>query len=358
MKLSINPDIEHAETLPAAFYRQKENFASHTDRLFSAAWVLAGDLNLFQNGYNVIPVNLLPEVINEPLLLTRNDQDEVLCVSNVCTHRGNLLVDKQGKHKKLLCGYHGRRFGLDGTFEYMPEFDSTAGFPRGCDDLARIPLQRWRQFFFVGLDARVDFDSIVQALEERVGFLPIENFVPGETKTYEVNAHWALYCDNYLEGFHIPYVHPGLNKLVDYSQYKTVLYDYCNLQIGYGKDDTLTFDLPPGHKDEGKQIAAYYYWIFPNLMLNFYPWGLSLNFVEPISHNKSRVHFVSYVYDETKKGGSAGDGLNQVEMEDEAVVENVQRGIQSRYYTTGRFSPTQERGVHHFHRLIARFLSA
>ncbi|MEQ1645666.1 MAG: SRPBCC family protein, partial [Pyrinomonadaceae bacterium] len=167
------------------------------------------------------------------------------------------------------------------------------------------------------------------------------------TREYEINAHWALYCENYLEGFHIPYVHQSLNAIVDYGSYTTETFRYSVLQTGYS---------PSGEKGVGAEIAAHYLFIFPNLMFNFYPWGISVNVVRPISPSKTIVEFLTYVRDESLIGSSAGADLHGVEMEDEAVVESVQRGIRSRFYSHGRYSPKREQGTHHFHRLIAEFL--
>jgi choline monooxygenase len=160
-----------------------------------------------------------------------------------------------------------------------------------------------------------------------------------------------------LEGFHIPFVHEGLNKILDYGDYTTEVYDYCNLQIGYTNEATEVFELPENHPDYGKNVAAYYYWVFPNMMFNFYPWGLSINVVKPIDIHKSKVSFISYVYDESKLDKGAGSAVEKVEREDEFVVENVQKGVRSSFYKAGRFSPTREKGVHHFHRLLAEFLN-
>ena len=88
-------------------------------------------------------------------------------------------------------------------------------------------------------------------------------------------------------------------------------------------------------------------------MLNFYPWGLSVNIIKPISPDKTKVSFISYVWDESKLQGGAGALLDKVEREDEFVVEGVHKGLKSNHYTTGRFSPTREKGVHHFHRLLS-----
>ena len=356
----VNADIHKAETLPASFYRDKDLFYRITEQLLSKTWQWAGDTGMFSDQVNTVPITFYDKLLTEPVLLTKNDQNDIRCLSNVCTHRGNLLVDKPGKHNKLLCGYHGRRFNMNGQFEHMPEFEMATDFPRACDNLAQIPTENWEQFIFLNLDPTFDFSTIISALNERVGFLPISKFKKAEQRSndYIVKAHWALYCDNYLEGFHIPFVHPDLNQAVEFSTYETVLYDYCNLQIGYSKDGTESFDLPEGHPDYGKKVAAYYYWVFPNLMLNFYPWGLSVNLIQPLDHETTKVSFVSYVFDESKIDSSAGALLDTVEMEDEAVVQGVQQGIQSRFYTTGRFSPTREQGVHHFHRLLSEFMSS
>ena len=93
-------------------------------------------------------------------------------------------------------------------------------------------------------------------------------------------------------------------------------------------------------------------------MLNFYPWGLSLNLVQPLAPDRTRVAFLSYVWDASQLDRGAGAALDRVEREDEAIVEAVQRGMRSRLYERGRYSPSRERGVHHFHRLLCEFLAA
>jgi choline monooxygenase len=225
--------------------------------------------------------------------------------------------------------------------------------------LKRFDLKEWAGHMFTSLDPTFSLDGILHAMEERVGFLPLEDFThdPARNRTFEVAGHWALYCDNFLEGFHIPFVHPDLNAAVDYDQYTTVLFDHCNLQIAHAKGKEDAFDLPQGHPNDGEDVAAFYFWVFPNMMFNFYPWGLSVNLIEPVAKDRTRVHFRSYVHDSALLGQGAGGDLDLVEHEDEAVVESVQRGIQSRAYTTGRFSPRREQGVHHFHRLLASALA-
>ncbi len=357
-KFSIHRDIRKAATLPSSFYKDPGIFEQVKEKVFYRSWQWIGDETLLESGSSACPFVLLEDFLDEPMVLTRDSKGELHCLSNVCTHRGYLVVTEAGKVSKLRCSYHGRRFRTDGSFEYMPEFGQTQDFPRPCDDLHRFSLHRWGPLLFAGLDPAFDFGKVLQAMEERVGFLPLDQLREDTTrgKDYTINAHWALYCDNYLEGFHIPFVHEGLNTVIDYGDYETICYEHVNVQIGYAKGDSA-FDLPEGHVDHGKQVAAYYFWVFPNMMFNFYPWGLSVNLVQPLGMDRTRVSFRSYVLDPSRLDQGAGADLDKVEMEDEEVVEGVHRGIRSRFYKAGRFSPTREQGVHHFHSLLADFLN-
>ena len=110
----------------------------------------------------------------------------------------------------------------------------------------------------------------------------------------------------------------------------------------------------PANAFPGSSIAAYYFFLFPNLMLNFYPWGLSINVVVPAAVDRTRIVYRSWVVDPSRRGSGAGGALDRVEIEDEQIVEQVQRGVRSRLYDRGRYSPSREAGVHHFHRLLAR----
>ncbi len=355
----IDPDITKAETLPADFYRDAENFDLIREKIFNRTWQWIGSKDLMPQNEGVYPLTLLDGFMKEPLLLTKDSEEEIRCLSNVCTHRANILAHQPAKSKSIICAYHGRKFDLEGKFVSMPEFNEAENFPRPCDSLHTYPLKDWRDFLFVSPDPAFDFNEVINIMEKHIGFLPIEDFKfePTLSKDYLVNAHWALYCDNYLEGFHIPFVHKDLNNVLDYGSYTTLLYDHCNVQVGYSKGGEEIFDLPEGHVDYSKQVGAYYYWVFPNMMFNFYPWGLSINIVKPITKDKTKVSFLTYVYDESKLGSGAGALLDKVEREDEFVVEGVHQGLMSSAYTTGRFSPKREKGVHHFHGLLAKYVS-
>lgn len=351
--LKIDARIERARTLPGWVYGDSAWFSRLQKRVFPRTWHLYPMDTTPSTAGEQVPWTLLPGALDEPLLLT-HDGDALRCVSNVCTHRGFVMVDRPETAAGIRCRYHGRRFALDGTLHSAPGFEECPNFPEPQDHLRTATLHRWRSLLFTSLDPRVPFESLFGPVRSR-----IEDVVP-DTMTfdaqgsphYEMNANWALYCDNYLEGFHIPYVHPGLNAALDWSLYRTDLFAHGCVQVASAKPGEPAFTLPKSHPDHGLRVAAYYVWLFPGTMINVYPWGLSLNIVLPQGPMRTKVIYRRYVWDPGATDTGAGAGLDEVEHEDERVVEACARGVGSRAYGAGRYAPEHERGVHHFHRLL------
>lgn len=331
----VDADIRRARTLSSEFYTDEPNFEVSKQKIFERTWQFLGHRDEVEG---LKPATLLQGFLDEPVLLIKNGA-ALTCLTNVCTHRGKILVEEPCQASLIRCGYHGRRFSLDGKFLSMPEFEGVEDFPAESDDLRRLALAAPSGFMFASIDPVAPFDAFVDeaAIEEAAW----QGLRLTARREYEIEAHWALYCENYLEGFHIPFVHKGLNEVVDYGSYTTETFRYSSLQTGF---------------DAAGEVVARYLFIFPNLMFNLYPWGISVNVVRPVSPSRSVVEFFTYVRDETLLDKGAGADLHSVELEDEAVVESVQRGIRSRFYSHGRYSPTREQGTHHFHRLIAEFL--
>lgn len=355
----IHSDIRRAQTLPADVYHDATIFEEQRTRVFSRTWQHAGEAGRVRAPGHVLPFTLLEQCLDEPLVLAADDQGEVRCLSNVCTHRGALVVEGEGHVRHLRCRYHGRRYALDGSFVSMPEFEGAEGFPSPSDSLPQLPLERWGPLLFTSLEPAMPFDEWIAPVRERTEWMPIDTFVhdPSTSHDYYINANWALYVDNYSEEFHIPYVHAGLSEQLDYNAYRTETFRWASLQLGVAKPGQPAFELPAGHPDSSQRIAGFYFWLFPNLMLNFYPWGLSANVIYPLGPARTRVSFLSYVWRPELREQGVGGALHRVEMEDEEVVESVQRGVRSRLYDRGRYSPRREVGTHHFHRLLADFMS-
>ncbi len=360
MPFFVDPNIAQAKTLDTDFYLDPVCLEQAKEKIFAQSWQFIGTTDQVKDEGWITPITILENYLDEPIILSRDKKGEVHCMSNVCTHRGNLLIEKPCKAFDIRCKYHGRRFQLDGKFLSMPEFREVENFPTQDDDLTKIPLYKLGKLLFASLKSEYRAEDFFAEMKARIAWMPLDEFVfrPELSRDYLVDANWALYCENYLEGFHIPFVHAGLNSQIDYGNYTTELFAYSNLQIGYTKNDETSFNLPESSPDYGKNIAGYYFWVFPNMMFNFYPWGLSVNIVRPLEVAKTKVSFLMYVWDESKLRQGAGADLHGVELEDEDIVQNVQKGIRSRFYKHGRYSVTREQGTHHFHQLIAKFMNS
>jgi choline monooxygenase len=354
MKFDVDEDIRVAKTIPSEFYHSKDIFRN-LKSMFNKSWQFVGNTDLLET-CNVSPRIILEGILDEPYVLTK-DRGRIRCLSNVCTHRGNIVCKEACDTKTLVCGYHGRQFSVDGKLKFMPEFEDVENYPETSDNLPEIELGFWENMMFIINDKKCELSELTEPMTDRMGWLPMNEFrfKPELSRSYDVDANWALYCDNYLEGFHIPHVHKGLNKELDYEEYYTETVENVVIQIGIGKENETTFDLPDDHHDQGKDIAAYYFFLFPNMMFNFYPWGLSVNIVEPLKPARTRIRYLTYVWKKELQGEGAGGDLDKVELEDDDIVEAVQKGVMSQAYNRGRYSPAKEAGVHHFHLLLQKF---
>ena len=354
----ISDDITVANTLEGDFYCSDELFLKVKEKIFESSWQFICSKEEMNEANTVFPFYLLDEFISEPLILVNSD-NSIKCFSNVCTHRGNILVEEKTiLRRNIVCNYHGKSFTKDGKFVFMPETEGMKNFPCESDNLSEVKIDNFFQFLFVSLDPKISLKTLLKEMIDRVSWMPFNKLKIRKdlSKSYEIDANWALYCDNYLEGFHIPFIHKDLNATLDYKKYDVEIFKYCNLQIGYAEEDDICFEIPKSSVDHGQKIAAYYFWVFPNMMYNFYPWGLSVNIVKPIETKKTKIEFISFVWDESKLDLGAGADLDKVELEDEEIVQRVQKGVGSRFYKSGRFSTRMEKGVHHFHTLVSKFM--
>src|SRR3990167_272493 len=356
--MHIDANIDTASTLPSSFYTSPAWFERTKENIFTKTWQFCLSTEELRLEGQLVPFTLLPGILDEPLLFVRNIDNTLHCISNVCTHRGNILVDAPCSAQQIRFRYHGRRFKLCGEFIHMPEFAQAKDFPSARDNLPKIPSAQLGDFIFAAIAPSATFQETFGEIKKRLSWFPFAElrFDPLRSRDYLVKSHWALYCENYLEGLHIPFVHKSLRSVLDFNAYTTEIYRYASLQLALAANGEIGFNLPRTSPDYGKHVAAYYYWIFPNLMLNFYPWGCSVNVVKPLGLELTKVSFLTYILDETKINQGAGAELDKVEREDESVVESVQKGILSRFYTSGRYSPSMEQGIHHFHQLLCEFL--
>lgn len=355
--MDIDKNIEIAKTPPSSFYTSKSTFEK-SKSIFENSYQFACHQSELVKSTS-IPFNLFKDWIDIPLVIT-NDNNKIFCLSNVCTHRGNIVCNKKDHKNKLICNYHGRSFNLDGSVNYAPGFKKTKNFPSKDDSLDKnINLINWNGLLFINAGQNKSILNGLNEISSMVDWYPFEqlSFDKEASNTYTIDAHWALYCENYLEGFHIAYVHNGLSLDIDNQSYKTIPMDHAVLQIAKSsnKENSLG-GTGKINNFSTNDIYALYFWLFPNIMLNFYKWGISVNIIEPLSKEKTRIRFISLPIKGCKQSSGNNNSVDHIELEDQRVVLDVQKGIKSKFYDRGRYSAQHEKGTHHFHRLISKYL--
>ncbi|MCL4871626.1 MAG: Rieske 2Fe-2S domain-containing protein [Anaerolineae bacterium] len=355
-------DLALAESLPSRWYIDPEFFQAEKEGLFWRTWQPVGRMEMVARSGDFFTCDLL----TEPLVVTRGKDEQLRAFFNVCQHRAGPVAKGRGNRKSLQCAYHGWTYGLDGRLLNAPEFEGVRGWQK--EDVCLVPAAAtaWGPFVFVNLDAAaLPFDHYYGPIKQEVaqaGF-HIDNMTLVERRDYLVNCNWKVYIDNYLEGYHIPIAHPGLFRELDYDQYRVDTYRYHSFQHAPFRpaSQNPAHDVDRRYVRSEAEAQALYYWVFPNVMLNFYPDNLQINIIIPLDHERTLTVFEWYF--EQPGTGPGWESMqqsiafsDQVQKEDIEICETVQKGLHSRAYDKGRFSVKRENGVHHFHLLLAEFL--
>ncbi len=356
MDYSFDERVAYARTLPAAWYFDPAILEKEKETIFSQTWQLAGRTDQVQS-----PGDYFTTTIgDEPLIVARGADEKLRAFSNVCRHRAGPVARDCGNRKVFQCGYHGWTYLLDGRLSGTPEFDGVACFEREEYRLPQFKVETWAGLVFVNLDrACAPLADTLEDLPSRIAHHDLSRMRPAARKDWFVDCNWKVYVDNYLEGYHIPIVHPSLNRELDYSRYRTetrTLYSIQHSPIKKSKAARLLAD------GDAATYEAQYFWIFPNLMLNVYPDNYSTNLIVPLGPERTLTIFEWFFLDPEKNDVRESirrtvEFSDEIQLEDIAICEAVQRGLRSRTYTNGRYSVKRENGVHHFHGLFTQFLA-
>jgi choline monooxygenase len=345
----IDPEVSRAWTLPASLYTDPQQLALENESIFRRSWQIVG-----RSAQVAAPGDYFTaELAGEPLLLVRDTAGQLRGFYNLCRHRAGPPAQGCGNRKAFRCAYHGWTYSLEGALLSAPEMEGACGFRPQDFGLAPVRAAEWAGLVFVNLD------DTAQPLQESLGELPRQAAKFGfqrmqwfERRDYLMECNWKTYIDNYLEGYHLPSVHPSLNRELDYGEYRTELFARHSLQWSPIRAAENAGDQPRRYRQASGGERAEYYWVFPNWMLNCYPDNVSLNLVLPLGAEKCVAAFEWYFPPElmaTEVPRETVRFSHEIQLEDGAICEAVQRNLRSRAYQRGRFSPRQERGVHHFH---------
>ncbi|OLB22642.1 MAG: hypothetical protein AUH15_05790 [Acidobacteriales bacterium 13_2_20CM_55_8] len=349
--------LAEASTIPAPWYVDARIAKLESKTVFSKSWLMVGRADQVERPGQFVTAN----VAGEPIVVVRGNDGVLRGFFNVCRHHAAAVVTEPcGQASILHCPYHGWNYGLDGTLKGMPEFEGVKNFDRQKNGLVPVKADIWESFVFVNLDPQATpLKTFLGGLVKRVAPLGLSKLHYFDRRVYDIQCNWKVFVDNYLDGgYHVPHLHKSLNSVLDYKQYTIENEDrYClqSSPMVSGTEDAAIATTRKGDR-------AWYFWQYPNLMINHYQGYMDTNLVLPLDVDHCRVIFDFYfaevdeVHSEYNQQSVAVGA--RVQEEDLGICEAVQQGLKSRAYQAGRLSVRREAGEHLFHRLLAADLKA
>lgn len=333
--------LERAWTIPGEWYTDPRIAELERRRVFGRSWQLVGRTDqLAEPGAYVTA-----EVAGEPVLVVRGNDGALRGFFNVCRHHAAAVMTAPcGVADRLRCPYHGWTYDLEGRLRGVPEFDGVEDFDKAAMGLAPLAVATWQQLVLVHLDP----DPVPLATWLRDVALDISTLHFCERREYTLQCNWKVFVDNYLDGgYHVPHLHGDLASILSHKDYTIENLERACLQASPIVDgDALA-----------RTGRALYYWIYPNLMLNWYEGYLDTNLVIPLGVDRVKVVFDFYFADVSEDAAARNrqsmDVSDKIQDEDHAICESVQRGLSSRAYRAGRLSVRREAGENLFHKLLA-----
>lgn len=353
--------LAQARTIPSSWYLDPAVCVLERRAVFGQSWLMAGRASTVAESGSF----LTTEIAGEPIVVVRDHAGVLRAFFNVCRHRAApVVVEPEGRASKLRCRYHGWTYDLAGCLTGTPEFDGVADFCREDNGLVEIAAAVWGPLVFVHQgDKPPALSEYLAPLPDWAADRRLEALRFAERREYDLACNWKVYVDNYLDGgYHVNTIHPGLAGVLDYKQYRTEIAGNTAVQLS-----PLRPPSPSQAAGEAEGVAAVrtgseaaYWWVFPNFMLNLYEGVMDTNVVLPLGPDRCRVVFDFYFADTREAAaGFMRESIavaERVQREDVEICEQVQRGLASRSYDTGRFSVRREAAGYHFHRLLAERL--
>src|SRR5690242_4387323 len=277
-----HPGLDRATALSARYYVGEAMLAMERRAVFARSWQLvAHQGQLAEPGDHVVE-----QVGHVPVIVVRGQDGVLRGFVNVCRHRAGPLALCNGKGARALhCKYHGWTYTLEGQLRSAPEMQGAADFDVADIRLPPIRVHEWQGLVFVALDEAVPpFGEVYDGIVERIAPIDLSAMRYLRRDSYEIDCNWKVYVDNFLEGYHLPHVHPGLSKVLDYRAYDTELFDWYSLQSSPLRNSTAIYG-------DGE---AFYYFVYPNVMLNIMPGRMQTNRIVPLAPDRCRVEFDYY----------------------------------------------------------------
>jgi choline monooxygenase len=344
--------LEKAWTIPGSWYTDPRVLELERRAVFGGSWQAVGRLDQVREPGHY----LTADVGGEPVVVVRGRDGVLRGFFNVCRHHAAAVcTEPQGSAPSLRCPYHGWTYSLEGELRGTPDFDGVQAFDRAKNGLVPMAADVWEQFVFVRVSPEgpplAEFLGSLAAQARPLGLSKLRFL---ERRVYRFESNWKVFVDNYLDGgYHVPFLHKGLDSVLDYAQYTIENGERHCLQSSPVRDsgqDAATAAVRQGDR-------AFYYWLYPNFMVNWYEGVMDTNLVRPLGLDHTEVVFDFYFADDSEEARARNlasiEVGQRIQDEDTGICASVQRGLGSRAYEAGRLSVRREAGEHLFHRLLA-----
>jgi choline monooxygenase len=373
---AVNKPIEKAHGLPNECYTSEKYMMIERERIFQDKWTVIGIGSSVPNPGDALPYNLL----GIPLIILRDKERKIRVFHNVCSHRGHKLLDKPCSLKNLLrCPYHSWSYDLEGKLVATPHIGGlniheSEKFEKSKSNLKEVRSKIWMDIIFININNNeIEFDEYVRPLEDRwLKFISKDDqnsLIYSRDYGYfnlDVKSNWKFAIENYCESYHLPWIHPELNKVSNISDH----YHIQGLPNRYAGQGSNKYEQPlKGNKSFAnfsnwpKEFSknSEYIALFPNVMIGLHIDHFYVFWLEPISVNETKEHLAMYYVGEESANGKEFENMRKensrfwksVMSEDIKAIEGMQEGRSSPSYNGGNFSPIMDNPTHQFHKWVA-----
>ena len=336
------PNRHAPVTAPVSWYTDPALWPVERQKIFAATWqFLCHESDLAQPGAYRADV-----LAGFPVVALRDDKGELRAFHNVCRHRaGPLVRDEAGTCPgALVCQYHGWRYTLDGRLRAARDFGPADDFDPRDFSLYPVRLAAWRGLVFAGIGEDLpDLQAMLAPVDARLGQVDWSNLKVGMRRHHDLDCNWKTYAENYLEGYHVPDVHPGLNAELVSEHYRAWVEGKVVLHEAPARD--------------GAVYDGVWAWLWPNIAINVYAEGLMVERMSPLGHGRTRLDYTYLTPGGAPVPAETLTMSDQVTAEDKWIAEIVQRNLAAGVYKTGRLSPKHEAALAAFQGWVAERLA-
>ena len=339
-------DESQARSLPAGFYASEEYLELEKEEIFRKEWICLGRVDEVSKRGDYFTTQLL----DEPLIVVRGEDDEVRVLSNVCRHRASVILEGKGNAKNFVCPYHAWTYANDGKLLRAPYMDKVKAFDiTGCR-LPELASEHWRGFIYVNLDGKAKpLAPRLKGLEPYITNHHPEDMVVNVVQDDIWPTNWKCLAENFMEGYHLSTVH----HITLHDRTPTRLCEKIPPGEGYtGYKSHYTRKSPqrkPYHLDLTAEEKRYsmFFWVYPSHVVGLTPSGSASLCLQPrgVGEVANRCTLSSFRPDLAQTADLRAEGFNKVMAEDRVQLARVRRGLMSRHVQPNRLGPADLEGT-------------